>query len=103
MGNPLSDAGHTTALPELPDLTECVRSSLLWLADELSRRTEGQTHSPWLTAKEASAYTRIPYESFRKLAKDVPRHRYSEHGWVYHRHELDAWLTADANRYWEDR
>jgi hypothetical protein len=103
MGNPSSDAGHPSALPELPDLTECVRSMLLWLADELSRRTEGETHSPWLTAKEASTYTRIPYESFRKLAKDVPRHRYSEQGWVYHRHELDIWLTADANRYWEDR
>ncbi len=98
----LPEAGYPSPAPELPDLTDWARSALRWLADEVTRRTEGRTPSPWLDAKEASAYTRIPYETFRKLATDIPRHRYSEQGWVYHRNELDVWLSADANRYWED-
>jgi hypothetical protein len=102
MANLLPDAGHPSPPPELPDLTAWASSTLRWLVDEVTRCTEGQTHSPWLDAREASAYTHIPYETFRKLAKDIPRHRYSEQGWVYHRNELNAWLSADANRYWED-
>jgi hypothetical protein len=97
-----SSPGASRSPPAPPDLTEWIESALLWLADEMNRRTEGRTPGPWLSAEEAAEYTRIPYPSFRKIAKRIPRRRYGEQSFVYHRDELDAWLLADANRYWED-
>jgi hypothetical protein len=97
----MHDAGRPAPPPDPPELWEWVKRLLHWFVEETSRRAGGHPSSPWLDAKAAAAHTTISYETFRKIAKHVPRHRYSEQGWVYHRAELDAWLMADGNRYWE--
>lgn len=102
MANVPSDARHPSSPPELPDLPEWMASALQWMVQEISRQVGGEPQNPWLNAEDAAAYTGIPHPTFRKLAKRIPRHHYGEQSFVYHRDELDAWLRADANRYWED-
>lgn len=45
-----------------------------------------------MNAEEAADFLRMPYDSFRRIAADVPRHRVTERRYVYLRNELLEWL-----------
>jgi len=45
-----------------------------------------------MNAEEAADFLRIPYDNFRRMASDLPRHRISERRYVYVRGELLEWL-----------
>lgn len=45
-----------------------------------------------MNAEEAAEFLRMPYDSFRRIASEVPRHRLTERRYVYLRDELRDWL-----------
>ncbi len=45
-----------------------------------------------MNAEEAADFLRIAYDSFRRLAPELPRHRITERRYVYFRDELREWL-----------
>lgn len=46
-----------------------------------------------MDSKEAAAYLGLPYNSFRELAPDLPRHSVTPARFVYLRRELLTWLA----------
>lgn len=57
--------------------------------------TAARPSSPWMTKREAVAYTRIPDGTFRQLAADgrIPSHGGKTR--LFHRQEVDAAMLAD--------
>jgi hypothetical protein len=47
-----------------------------------------------MIAEEAADFLRIPYDSFRRMASELPRHRLTERRYVYFRNELHDWLMG---------
>ncbi len=45
-----------------------------------------------MNAEEAAEYLRIPYDSFRRIAPELPRHQVTKRRYVYFRSELSEWL-----------
>ena len=46
-----------------------------------------------MNAQEAAEYLRIPYDSFRRIAPELPRHQVTKRRYVYFRSELCEWVT----------
>lgn len=75
------------------ELAQMVAAELLPHLEQLVS-DQGAHGSPWLTTKQAIAYTRIPEGTFRKLAAcgKIPSH--GGRSKIYYRPELDQALLA---------
>ena len=58
------------------------------------KRHENSVLFRLMGAKEAVEFLKLPYNSFREIAPDLPRHHVTPARFVYLRRQLLAWLSG---------
>ncbi len=96
-------SSSTAGPPPAPSLEEMVAERI---ADHAARIAEERVREAFsltefdpdevlgpMDSKEAAAFLGLPYNSFREIAPNLPRHAVTPARFVYLRRELLAWLA----------
>jgi hypothetical protein len=97
----LGNEQRPPAMPESPSLEELlaerIASEAARIAEERIKETFATTEFDpdevfgFMTSEEAAKFLGLPYNSFRELAPNLPRHRITPGRIGYLRRELLAW------------
>ena len=83
--------------PLLEQLVEQIAQRILELQHELSTTGDAEELSPWLNIEKAAAYLDWPKQRLYKLTAQGAIPHYKQDGrLLFHRQELDRWLTEFA-------
>jgi excisionase family DNA binding protein len=86
-----------TVAPLLEHLVEQIAQRVLELQRELSPTANGEELSPWMSIEKAAAYLDWPKQRLYKLTAQGAIPHYKQDGrLLFHRQELDCWLTEFA-------